>query len=79
MITTSTQYLRKNFSNIIEKINQGEVVLLIHKSVIVAEIRKPRIIKSIEATDKDIKDSSLKDLSNDFLSEKEMEYYLSLK
>lgn len=79
MLTVSTKYLRNNLSNVLEKIDTGEIILLIHKSTPVAELHKPKAITPMEATDEDIKESALKDITEDFLSKEELQYYLSLK
>ncbi|MBT4936689.1 hypothetical protein HON22_02115 [Candidatus Peregrinibacteria bacterium] len=79
MLTVSTKYLRNNLSNVLEKIDTGEIILLIHKSTPVAELRKPEKVKPFEATDENINDSALQDVSEDFLSKEELQYYLSLK
>ena len=79
MISVSTKFLRNNLANVIDKIQTGETVLLIHKSIPVAELTKPQHVIPLEASDNDINLSATQDLSSEFLSEKEMNYYLSLK
>ena len=81
MLTTiSTQYLRTNLPTIIKQINLGKEFILINKSIPVAEIRKPKNIQHYqEASEEDINNAALRDLEDDFLSDEEMDYYLSLK
>ncbi len=79
MIAISTKQLRTNFPSVIEQLKKGVSFMLIHKSVPVAEIRKPQTIHNFEeATDKNIEESSMVDVSDDFLSKEELNYYLSL-
>ena len=80
MITISTKDFRQNLQLILDKIATGEDILWIHRSSPVAEIRKPRNFQSFqEATAKDIENSAVQDLSQDFLSQEELNYYLSLQ
>jgi len=52
----------------------------IHNSIFATENKKLRISQFfIESTEEDIENSALEDLSEDFLSSKELDYYLSLK
>jgi len=79
MITISTKELRNSFPTVLEQISHGEKFLLIHRSQPVAEISKPQNIKTFkEASEKDIEKASSHDISEDFLSQKELDYYLSL-
>jgi hypothetical protein len=80
MLTISTKELRNNFPIVLAKLAQGKTFLLIHRSHPVAEIKKPETIFSFdEATEKDIETASVQDVGEDFLSKKELDYYLSLK
>lgn len=80
MLTVSTKELRYSFPKILEKLAQGEKFLLIHRSKPVAEIQKPQnLISFQEASDQDIEKSATKDLGQEFLSKKALQYYLSLK
>ena len=79
MITVSTKDFRQNLQLILDKIASGEEILWIHRSSPVAEIKKPRNFKTFsEATEKDLEIASVQDVSQDFLSQKELDYYLSL-
>ena len=80
MLAVSTKQLRNNFPKIVEQLKQGVKFLLIHKSVPIAEIKRPEVVQSFsEAAEEDIEKSALSDISKDFLSSKELNYYLSLK
>jgi hypothetical protein len=80
MNTISTKELRLNFPLIAERIKQGEVFLLIHKSVPLAEIRRPTQIRHFtEAETTEIESASAIDLGDDDLSVAELNYYLALK
>ncbi len=80
MITVSTKDFRQNLQLILDKIASGEEILWIHRSLPVAEIKKPRNFKTFaEATAKDIEVANVQDTSQDFLSQEELDYYLSLQ
>ena len=80
MITISTKDLRQNLAQVLKQVATGERFLLIHRSQPVAEISKNQNITSFnEASDKDIQAAALNDVSEDFLSTQELNYYLSLK
>ena len=62
-----------------EKLEQNEVFLLIHRSTPVAEIRPTSHIKTFsEVTEQDIESASVQDMSDDLLTREELNYYLSL-
>lgn len=80
MIAISTKEFRLHLPDVLQQVQQGAQFLLIYNSVPVAEISKPKSIKTfVEASDRDIEEASLTDISEEFLNEKELNYYLSLK
>ena len=80
MITVSTKELRNNFPSILKQIEQGKKFLLIHRSNPVAEIKKPEnVVSFTEATKKDIEQSAIADIGEDYITKDELNYYLSLK
>jgi len=79
MIAISTKQLRQNFPNVLAKLKLNKRFLLIHKSIPVAEIQPVENITTFEqATAEDIETASAKDLGDDYLTKKELNYYLSL-
>lgn len=80
MLSISTKELRNNFQYVVDMVSKNNVFLLIHKSKPIAEIRRPQTVTHFrESSDDDIKNSTLVDIWNDYLDNKELNYYLSLK
>ena len=80
MITISAKELRHNFQSFVDKLNNGESFLLLYKSKAVAEIIPPKNLKSFsDLLEEELEKATLEDVGEDYLSEEELSYYLSLK
>ena len=80
MITISTKELRNNFQAMLDKIQQNERFILIHKSKPVAEIGPVTSVQTFEeASDREIQIASAIDGLRESISPEELDYYLKLK
>lgn len=83
MHAISVKELREKFPVIRSKLKKGERFLIIYQSKPIAELKPVRDIPDVEeATDKEIEAAAIADmnkaLEDDYLSEEEIKYYLSL-
>jgi antitoxin (DNA-binding transcriptional repressor) of toxin-antitoxin stability system len=74
----STKELRTSLPSIRKRLAKGEEFYLIHQSKPVARIIPLTKNERDEVTFEDIERLAIKDLGNDFLTKKEVVYYLSL-
>lgn len=80
MQALSVKKLRGNFPLVRSELTKGETFLIIYNNMPIAKLTPVECSSDLkDADDKDIQNASISDLGNDFLSLKELKYYLSLK
>ena len=73
----STKELRTTLPSIRKQLASGQEFFLIHQSKPIAKLTPIDGLE--EATDEEIEQSAIKDMRGDFLTKKEVAYYLALK
>ena len=84
MQTLSVKNLRENFPKVRKQLIKGESIILIYQHIPFAKLTPIKnftinINEENELTDKEIETTAINDMDDDYLTKKEIDYYLSLK